>query len=315
MSIPGTDVIEKPDKPDTRHRPFLGVAIPAYKREGLLGRLLDSIHAVLPIVVSDNGGHLSDAFKVRYPEVRFLVGPEVTVLKNWNRAASALDTEWIVMPGDDDLYYPDSFAIMAERLRAHPMADIAYFGHHIINEQDTVTSSWQPAAALLTAPAGFEQIRLGAPARPPSIAFRSALFQRLGGFNETFAVTAGDNHFYQRASLIGHTLFAPDIVSGYRVWNAGSTMSTIATSAWMREIDFWCRNVQEFAEHQSSYHYKDSLRDEIYTANLRAGIGALKSRGQHLGAWRHLLANRYPYRASPLSQAKLLAHLLLPRRK
>ena len=304
--------VNSSNRPNTPQRPLLGIAIPAYKREGLLGRLLDSIEADFPVVVSDNGGHLSDEFKARFPAVLFLVGPEVPVLKNWNRAACALDTEWIVMPGDDDIYYPDSFAVMVERLRSNPMADIVYFGHHIIDEQDAVTSSWQPATLLLHAPAGFEYIRLGSPARPPSIVFRSAMYQRLGGFNETFTVTAGDNHFYQRASLVGNTLFASDIVSGYRIWNAGSTMSTIASSAWMREIDLWCRNVQDFANQDSSYRYSDALRDEIYIANLRAGIGALKSRGQYLGAWRHLFASRYPCRASLFSQAKLLAHLILP---
>ena len=314
MSPPNTATDSQSRSPLQRPA-LLGIAIPAYKRESLLARLLDSINTELPIVVSDNGGYLSDTFKARYPAVKFLSGPEVTVLKNWNRAASSLDSEWIVMPGDDDLYYPDSFATMLEHLQAHPEADIAFFGHNIIDEQDKVTSSWQPSGALLSAPAGFEQISLGAPARPPSIAFRSALFRKLGGFNETFAVTAGDNHFYQRASLIGNTLFVPTIVSGYRVWNSGSTMSTIASRAWMQEIDFWCSNVQEFALNHSNYQYRNSLRDEIYTANLRAGIGALKSRGQYLGAWRHLLTNRYPYKASLLSQAKLLAHLLLPRRK
>ena len=36
-------------------RPFLGIAIPAYKRTELLDRLLNSIRSDAPIVVSDNG--------------------------------------------------------------------------------------------------------------------------------------------------------------------------------------------------------------------------------------------------------------------
>lgn len=295
--------------------PFLGVAIPAYKRTELLDRLLCSIQSDVPIVVSDNGGHLPNEFKAKHARVRFLGGQEVPVLKNWNRAARGLDSEWIVMPGDDDLYYPNSFHTIERTLRGCPSADIVFFGHHIIDEQDAVTSSWRPEAELLPAPAGFERIRMGAPARPPSIVFRSRVFNELGGFNEEFAVTAGDNHFYQRASLIGNALFSPEIVSGYRVWNSGSTMSTISTRDWMKEIDLWCASVQEFAHRQSSYKYKNSLHDEIYVANLRAGIHALKQRGQYVEAWRHLFANRYPYRASPKSQAKLLAHLILPRLK
>jgi len=312
MLILETDATEKAGKPDVPASSFLGIAIPAYKREGLLGRLLDSIRADIPIVVSDNGGHLSDAFKAHYPAVRFLVAPEVAVLKNWNRAASMLDTKWVVMPGDDDLYYPDSFALMIEQLHAHPTADIVFFGHHIIDEYDQVLDTWHPEAGLLLAPQGFDRIRLGASERPPSIAFRKQLFDRLGGFNEQFTVTAGDNHFYQCASLIGTVLFCPEVVSGYRVWPAGSTQQTISTPKWLREIDLWCDGVSKFALANTDYLYTDALRDEIYIANLRAGIGALKSGGQYFDAWRHLLSNRYPYRASLFSQAKLLAHLLLP---
>lgn len=296
-------------------KPLLGIGIPAYKRESLLGLLLDSIQAAWPIVVSDNGGNLSAGFKARYPHVRFLVGPEVTVLANWNRAASALETEWIVMPGDDDLYYPESFAVIERTLRANPEADIVFFGHHIINELDAVTATWKLDSEVLAAPAGFDRIRLGTPARPPSIVFRSSLFERLGGFSEAFTVTAGDNHFYQRASLVGNVLFCPEVVSGYRVWSAGSTLSTIATSAWMKEIDLWCLGIQEFAQQRTAYKYDGVLHDEIYAANLRSGIQALKQRGQYLGAWRHLFANRFPYRASLKSQVKLLAHLILPRLK
>ena len=299
----------------TDAQPLLGVAIPTYKRQLLLARLLDSIDGDLPIVVSDNGGYLSKDFEGVYPKVRFLSAPEVTVMKNWNRAAAALNTEWIIMPGDDDLYYPSSFSTIERTLRSSGEAEIVFFGHHIIDEYDKLLETWQPEAGQSPAPTGFNQMRFGVSARPPSIAFRKRLFDRLNGFDEQFTVTAGDSHFYQRASLIGDVVFCPDVVSGYRVWSVGSTNQTIATRNWMKEIDLWCDSVRAFAEKHSSYQYTDALRDEIYTANLRAGIGALKSRGSYLGAWRHLLDNRYPFHASMFSQVKLLVHLLMPRRK
>lgn len=181
MSPPNTATAAQSRSPLQRPA-LLGIAIPAYKRESLLARLLDSINTELPIVVSDNGGYLSDTFKARYPAVKFLSGPEVTVLKNWNRAASSLDSEWIVMPGDDNLYYPSSFPTIERTLQAHPSADIVFFGHYIIDEHDQVRETWQPETRLLRAPHGFDAIRLGAPARPPSIVFRKRLFDQLGGY-------------------------------------------------------------------------------------------------------------------------------------
>jgi len=294
---------------------LLGIAIPSYKRPELLARLLDSIDADLPIAVSDNGAHLDAAFKARYPGVRFVVQQQVvSPAGNWNRAARAVDAEWIVMPGDDDLYYPHSFALIERAIRAHPSASIMFFGHHIIDEHDRVIESWQPAERVLPAPAGFESVRLGVPARPPGIVLRKSIFERLGGFSEDFKVTASDNDFYQRATLVGETVFLPDIVCGYRVWSSGSTAQAIASRDWLDDVDLWCRRVQAFAGTDSAYRYPDSLRDEVYLANLRAGVRAAKlGRGWGAG-WSHLARARYPWRAPAISQLKLLAQLMLPAR-
>ena len=292
--------------------PLLGISIPAFKRINMLGRLLQSIHTDSPIIVSDNGCHLPADFKDMYSSVQFLGGLEVPVLRNWNRAAVSQTTEWIIMPGDDDLYYPKSFEIIESTLAANPLADIVFFGHHIIDEHDQVMETWRPDPTFLRAPYGFEAIKLGVLARPCSIAFRRSVYQRLGGFNECFSVTAGDNDFYQRASLVGNLLCVPEIVSGYRVWNTGSTRLTIATSEWLEEIDLWCNSIKQFSSLNSDYLYPKSLQDEIYMANLRAGIGLLKERGEYVAAWRHAFSNRYPYKASLKSHAKLLAHLLVP---
>lgn len=294
---------------------LIGIAIPSYKRPEMLARLLDSIAPGIPIAVSDNGASLDAAFRERYPQACFLQQPDVlTVLKNWNKAARAIDAEWIVMPGDDDLYYPSSFERIEAAIRQHPTADILFFGHHIVDEHDSVQETWTPAAETFAAPRGFHVVRLGVPARPPSIVFRRAIYERLGGFCEDFRVTAGDNDFYQRAALMGEVVFVPDVVSGYRVWSSGSTSQTIASRAWLDEIDLWCRRVQAFANSASHYRYPDSLRDEIYLANLRSGIRARRLVHGWLAGWRHAASARYPYRAAPMSQVRLLAQLLLPRR-
>lgn len=281
----------------------------------MLVRLLDTIPKDLPIVISDNGGHLTEAFKARYARVRFQSGPEVAMYENWNRAANAMDAEWIVMPGDDDLYYPDSFASIIQLLRSEPNADIVFFGHHIIDENDQIRSTWQPAPGHFKAPHGFNEIRRGTPARPPGIVFKAELFRRLEGFGEEFKITAGDNDFYQRAALVGTSLFVDKIVTGYRVWNLGATKQTIATQEWLREVDLWCARVRCFAAERSTYNYSPTLQDDIYLDNLRAGIRALKERGGYGTAWRHFLRSRYPLRVGALDQLKLIAHLVLPHRR
>jgi glycosyltransferase involved in cell wall biosynthesis len=295
--------------------PLLTIAIPTYKREALLGRLLDSIRSDAPVIVSDNGGYLSETFKRRHFTVQFISDREVPVAENWNRVASAAASRWILMPGDDDLYYPESFTVIERILREHTSADIVFFGHHVINEIDQIKSTWSPESCHLSAPQGFELVKFGTPARPPGIAFKAELFRRLGGFCTDFRVTATDNHFYQRAVLVGESVFVGDVVTGYRVWESGSTKQSIATQDWMREIDLWCNLVRRFAVEQVGYQYPLSLQDDIYLANLRAGIRVLKERGGYWAAWRHFFRSRYPFRASALGQLKLFVHLLLTRQR
>lgn len=290
-----------------------GIAIPSYKRPDMLARLLDSIDSDWAITVSDNGAHLDKAFKARYPRVNFLVQPTVVSMwENWNLAARGSATDWVVLPGDDDLYYPGAFALIERTLRHHPDADIVLFGHHIIDENDRVIDTWQPELAALQAPDGFHRLRRGVPARPPGIAFRRTLFDRLDGFCENFGLAAGDNDFYQRAALIGRTVLVPEVVCGYRVWTSAGTTLTIASNAWLDDVDLWTGRVQSFASAHTSYHYPDSLRDDIYMGNLRSGIKALKQQGQYRAAWRHAMSARYPLRAQPLSHLKMLVQLLLP---
>lgn len=278
----------------------------------MLERLLSSLNTNFPVVVSDNGGWLPADFKGRHSSVLFIEDCEVPVMKNWNRAAAAHSSEWIVMPGDDDLYYSESFSLMERVIHRNPTADIIFFGHHIINERDEIIDTWQPSPAFMRPPEGFISVKRGIPARPPSILFKSSIYKRLGGFSEVFKITAGDNDFYQRACLVGNTVFANEVVSGYRVWSDGSTAQSIATKEWLKEVDLWCNRIREFAALNANYKYSAALGDEIYIENMRAGIRLLKRQHGYISAWKHFLGNRYPCHATPLSQVKLLAHLSLP---
>lgn len=275
----------------------LGVAIPAYKREDTLSRLLDSIGQAAPVCVSDNGSHLSEEFKSNFPWVKFLSDAEVPVLANWNRAARGMDTDWIVMPGDDDLYYVDSFEKIKLGIARYPDADILFFGHHIIDETDNISSTWIPAEGSYSPPNGLRPLMGGVMARPPSIVFKSALFAKLGGFCSDFVVTAGDSDFYQRAALVGKVAFVSEVVSGYRVWASGSTKQTIATQAWLKEIEYWCSRIRALSIQSGFMAYDKSAVDRVYMSNLQAGVRVLLSRRQWKQAWLHVLKARYPFRA------------------
>lgn len=301
----------------------IAVAIPTYRRPELLLELTRSLPHHVPINVSDNDGSLAGLTTQFDSNVSVHHADRLLpIFANWNRAVSFIpeDATHVLIPSDDDLYLPGAVQAVTDAIDEYPSADMIVFGCDFVDEHGKTWAGWRPAREELCAAGdGFLPFESGVNARMPGVLFRTDFLRRIGGFDECFKLTASDSEMIQRAALLGTTAFVPKVIGMYRVWTGSLTHTRQASDLWMSEIDLWTEKIAELLRngHQPPRRSinVDRFKDNIYTANLRAGIGALKTRGQYLGAWRHLLANRYPYKASLLSQAKLVAHLLLPRRK
>lgn len=291
---------------------ILGIAIPTYKREEEIKKLLASIPNHLNIVISDNGGYLPESFQKSYPNALIKkIIPVVPIFRNWNAAAFAIKNEWLVIPGDDDIYYPESFSIVESYLKKYADMDVIIFGHNTIDSAGCVITSWRPALESFIAPEGFLKFRYGIDARVPSIFIKTTLFKELGGFDEGFNMVA-DSDFIQRAALIGNVQFIPEVISGYRIWDGGLTHNKIASAEWMKEIDRWCHRISSFCKERNIHIYSKSIHDEIYARNLLGGlIGAKKSLG-YIAGWAHLLRCRYPFRALVRTQIRIWYRLVKP---
>jgi len=253
----------------------LGVCIPTYNRPRELERLLASIAPGVRVFVSDNGDHLPPEFRRRFPAVAFqgTDGPAVGMFANWNRAARMADTEWVLVPSDDDIYFPGSFDHLAAAVARHPAAGIIVFGHHIVGDAYEVLSTWQPAAGVFAAPLGFERFKYGVDARMPSVLLRRSALERLGFFDEHFRYAASDSDLVQRALLQFDAVFVPTVVSGYRVWQQSATRSTLATPGWLADVDYWGGRIEALL--RSIPHFAAQarrVRDELYATNLLAGL-------------------------------------------
>jgi hypothetical protein len=304
-------------------QPRIAVAIPTHARKEMLFRLISSLPHDWQIFVSDNNASLAP--------LEAPLGPHVSVshcdrlipmFANWNRAISLVGDGFshVFIPSDDDIYLPTARTAVADALVRYPDADILVFGCDFFNEHDKRWSGYCPSAHEALSPGyGFLKFIRGVDARMPGVLFRKAFLNSIGAFDDRFELTAADSELIQRAALLGRTVFVPTVIGLYRIWSGSLTNSRQATKLWMDEVDVWTEKIAHLLSncHELSGHKINlgRFRDEIFVANLRAGIGALKARSNYFGAWRHLLANRYPYRASLLSQAKLLIHLLLPFRK
>jgi hypothetical protein len=294
----------------------IGVAIPTYNREDQLCNLLEIIPKNIPIYVSDNGNCLSINFKEHFEAVTFrsISGAPVPPLENWNIAAKMVKEEWVVIPSDDDVYYKNSFKIIEKYLEEYSSADIVIFGHNVIDKNYKKIYEWKPKNInYYDAPNGFNQFKYGVDARMPSIFFKTKFLEKLGFFDESFKMTAGDSDLVQRALINGISVFVPQVVSGYRVWTDGSTHKTIGTAEWMQEIDKWGKKIEEILLNIPQYHDEAStIRAEIYARNLSAGITNNKKTKGWYAAWGHMNRCNYPYKALVRTQLRILVGLIRP---
>ena len=293
----------------------IAVCIPTYNRPEELARLLHSIAGDASIYVSDNGATLSPEFRLRFPHVKFrsIPGAPVSMFRNWNLAALMAETEdWLLIPSDDDIYYPTSFLKISETLAMHPGAGIIVFGHHVVGESYEVLSTWCPDAATFEAPTGFQRFKFGVEARMPSIAIRRSVLQQLGYFDEHYVYAASDSDIVQRALLVADAVFEPNVVSGYRVWQRGATHSTLATAGWLKDVEYWGAKIQ--AELHRIPHYAPEaarVRDELYATNLLSGLSLLRRQGAARKCYDHFRRSRYPFNARWSTQLRILAHVSL----
>lgn len=302
---------------------LIAVAIPTYSRLDLLTQLTGSIPPSVQVYVSDNNASMRPLERDFPPNVHISHAEGLLpIFANWNRALSLITDEstHVLIPSDDDLYLPHHFETIEASIAAHPDADIIVFGCDFADETGRTWPGYCPKQLEIFAPGGgFLKFAASVDARMPGVLFRRDFLARIGHFDERFTLTAADSELIQRALLLGSSVFIPEVVGNYRVWTGSLTHARQASDHWMQEIDLWVDKIAQLlaTNPQISTQSIDigNYKDEIYIANLRAGIGALKAKGRHVSAWRHAMAGRYPYSASLKSQAKLLAHLLLPRSK
>jgi hypothetical protein len=282
----------------------LTVVIPTYNRIDMLKRILDTIPRSIRVIVSDNGSSVPAAFEQEYPEFTFFKTPKVLeALENWNNCINLVETEWFTIPSDDDLYYSNSFELIAKYLKKFKNNDVLVFGHNEIDANNQVTSVWIPGEDFnVSPPHSYLKFKYGVDARFPGLFFKKAIVIKHQCFDTSFKITAGDSKLIQQCMLTGTVSFIPEIVAAYRVWPNNSTMLTLGTAAWLSEIDRWQNDLLSEAEtvykaQQIPLDVKN-IRDEVYARNLIGGVLNVKKRKGKMGGLKFALENRFPRHAN-----------------
>ena len=292
----------------------IAVAIPTYRRPELLLELTRSLPSYVPISVSDNGGSL---FGLVIP-----FGQNVSVhhadqllpiFVNWNRAVSLVpdDATYLLIPSDDDLYLPTAFKTINQAIEKYSSADMIVFGCDFIDEHGNTRPGWMPEKEELCPPGdGFLNFEFGVNARMPGIVFRADFLRRIGGFDESFQLTASDSEIIQRAALLGSTAFVPTVIGQYRVWNGSLTYSRQASDQWLSEVELWTSKIAKLlcTGHQPPSRRVNikRYRDEIYARNLLAGISNLLKKGELQNARKFIARHPAPSSITLMTRLRLL---------
>ncbi len=292
------------------------VAIPTYKRDFYLDKLLATIPPHIKVSVSDNGDTVSSDLKSKFLNVSFISHPSVIdIFENWNSAAKNATSKWVVIPSDDDLFYANAFEIIERYTLKYPDADVIIFGHNVIDEHNVTKPGWQFAnEEVFNRPLGYDVFKYGVDARMPAIVFKKKKISELDFFDPQYKLTAGDSDLVQRALLTGKAVFVPEIIGAYRVWGGNLTNQKIATQQWLTEIDYWQNKIKTIAKacYQNIANQPDfdRIADEVYAQNLLGGIINTKSKSGFVASFTFFKSVRFPWRAKLITQLRIIKAII-----
>jgi glycosyltransferase involved in cell wall biosynthesis len=276
----------------------IGVAIPTYNRNNYLVKLLNTIPSEVAVTVCDNGSFVTESIKRLYPQAHFISSKEILPMyANWNKAIQNLNAEWVCLASDDDLFLPNAFPLLKKLIPQNPDVDIILFGNDNINETGLITATWMPKKnAKYAIGDGFFPSKYGVEAKMIGVFFKKTLYDKIGGFRETYKITASDSHFVQEALIHGKALYVTAVISQYRVWSNNLTAQTIATKGWVDEVTDWQDKIAiALKEKQVPFYNINNYHDEVIARNILAGLGTLRNKKEGLlPLLRFLKPFRYP---------------------
>lgn len=289
--------------------------IPTFNRNDYLIKILDTLPSNANVIVSDNGGAVTQEIINAYKNFIFVKPSlKLEMYENWNFCINYVKTKWFIIPSDDDLYYKEELYRLWQAVCEYHNCGIIIFGHNVIDENDNVLSEWKPERLMqFNEPFGYDIFKYGVDARLPSIVFNTEIAKNNSLFKETYTYTAADSLLIQKCLLTSNSVFVPYIISAYRVWPANFTSKLISTPGWLERVDQWQDEVLPIAAskyRQAKVKFNSSkVKDEVYAKNLIAGLRNLV--GTKLKVkYGFFKSVRYPFNASFKAQINIIKCLI-----
>jgi glycosyltransferase involved in cell wall biosynthesis len=207
---------------------LLSIVIPTHNRVGLLRQTVasalaqdsDDFELVIVDDASEDGTweYLSGLDRVR----AFRNPTRLGLAANWNRAISLSRGQYVFLLQDDDLAEPSLVSTLAAE--AGPEL-ICFASCHINGDGGNPQMYWQSERRLVEPPALVLEFAANVPFSATQLIFRRAVFDRLGGMDETYPI-GSDAEMILRWLLSCTALVIPDVLARRRIWE-GSTSAAV----------------------------------------------------------------------------------------
>lgn len=256
----------------------LSICIPTYKRLDYLKSLVENIPSEYQVCISDNGNYIPNNFFNR-PNVKVKhLQSVVPMFSNWNNAIEMVETEWFIIPGDDDIVLPDKLSLI-ENL-TEEFSDCAYiaFAYDIIDENGKIIGGWYPSKTTkYTEKEGLMSIIRNVPFRWPALVINTHKSRNIGNFDESFSFTAGDSLYLQTLAAKYPIAIVNEIAGQYRVWGNGFTNQRICTKEWFDLIDLWQQKLSIIIEKEAIIVNCNKVHDLAIFDNLITALSVNKN--------------------------------------
>jgi glycosyltransferase involved in cell wall biosynthesis len=244
----------------------ISVVIPTYNRAHQIGGAIESVllqtHNAHEIIVVDDGSKDETAAACRRfgSAVRYVLQPNAGVSAARNHGASLATGDLLAFLDSDDIWHPEKLALQVAALEACPTAGWSITDCFVIDANGEILhgSGWTAVFSIIqelgvSARAFFEQyfeprilapedrsfhafvgdawtpLFLGNFALPSSAMIRRSLFEKSGGFDETFRL-AEETEFFHRIAAAAPVVIIMEPLVGYRAATSGSLTSPLNTS-------------------------------------------------------------------------------------
>lgn len=140
--------------------------------------------------------------------LRWESAPDSGIYQAWNRALARARGQWVIFLGADDYFRaPDVLAVAASELEALPATIEVVYGRLALVSRDgrpieELGMPWSRAERRLRQEMSLPH---------PAVFYRRSLFERVGGFDESFRI-AGDYEMLLRALRGRSAHYLPDLV-------------------------------------------------------------------------------------------------------